>query len=129
MSQSSEQNQSATNDTEPDDDPAELGSIPDGNSVRDSHDDPRGLNVNDDQLETTSGGVSVDSPVQDNDSHPKVLRSGIHYFSTSFVLKDSGSQASAVSVSRVAMPFVFINRMLREKKRKYIFHRSDSTGR
>jgi hypothetical protein len=101
VSQSSEQNQSATNDMEPGDDPAEVGSGPDGNSVRDSHDDPRGLNVNDDQLETISGGVSVESPVQDNDSDPKVLSSGVHFFSTSFFFKDFGSERSAVSVSTV----------------------------
>jgi hypothetical protein len=40
VSQLSEQNQSATNDVESGDDPAELGSVSDGNSVRDSHDDP-----------------------------------------------------------------------------------------
>jgi hypothetical protein len=102
---------------EPGDDPGELGSVPDGNSVRDSHDDPRGLDVNDDQLETISGGVSVDSPVQDNDSDPKVLRSGVHYFSTSFFFKDSGSQGSAVSVFRVRHAFC-LHRMLREKERK-----------
>jgi hypothetical protein len=105
VSQSSEQNQSATNDVESGDDPAELGSISDENSVRDSYDDPRGLDVNDDQLETISGGVSVDSPAQDNDSDPKVLRSGVHYFSTSFFFKDYGSQGSAVSVSRVLNAF------------------------
>jgi hypothetical protein len=91
VSQTSEQNQSATNDVEPGDDPAELGSVPDGNSVRYSHDDPRGFDVIDDQLETISGGVPVDSPVQYNDRDPKVLRSGVHYFSTSSFFKDSGS--------------------------------------
>jgi hypothetical protein len=103
VSQSSEQNQSATNNVESGDDPAELGSISDGNSVRDSHDDPRGLDVNDDKLETISGGVYVDSPAQDSD--PKVLRSDVHYFSTSFFFKDYGSQGSAVSVSRVRHAF------------------------
>jgi hypothetical protein len=69
----SEQYQSVANDVEPGDDPTELGPVPDGNSVRDSHDDePRGLDVRDDQLDTISGGVSIDSPVQDNDSDPKV---------------------------------------------------------
>jgi hypothetical protein len=63
------------------------------------------LDVNDDQLETISGGVSVDSPAQDNDSDPKVLRSGINYFSTSFLFKDYGSQSSAVSVSRARHAF------------------------
>jgi hypothetical protein len=101
VSQSSEQIKSATNDVEPGDDPAELGSVPDGNSVRDSHDDPRDLDVHGEQLETISGGVSFESPVQDNDSDPKVLRSGVHKFSTSLFFKDSGSQGSAVSVSRV----------------------------
>jgi hypothetical protein len=105
VSQSSEQNQWATNDVESGDDPAELGSVCDGNSIRDSHDDPRGLDVNDDYLETISGGVSVDSPAQDNDSDPKVLRSGVYCFSTSFFFKDYGSQGSAVSVSRVRHAF------------------------
>jgi hypothetical protein len=77
VSQLSEQNQSTSNDVESGDDPAELGSVSDGNSVRDSHDDPRSLDVNDDQLETISKGVSVDSPAQDIDRDPKVLRSGL----------------------------------------------------
>jgi hypothetical protein len=34
-----------------------------------------------------------------------VLRSGVHYFSTSFFFKDYGSQGSAVSVSRVRHAF------------------------
>jgi hypothetical protein len=57
VSQLSEQNMSATNDVESGDDPAELGSVSDGNSVRDSHDDPRRFDVNDYQLETISKGV------------------------------------------------------------------------
>jgi hypothetical protein len=105
VSQSSEQNQSATNDVESGDDPAKLGSVSDGNSVRDSHDDSRRLDVNDDQLETISGGISVDSPAQDNDSDPKVLRSGVHYFLTSFFFKYYGIQGSAVSVSIVRHAF------------------------
>jgi hypothetical protein len=105
VSQPSEQNQSATNDVESDDDPAELGSVSDGYSVRDSHDDPRSLDVNDDQLETIFRGVSVDSPAHDNDGDPKVLRSGVHYFSTSFFFEDYGSQGSAHSVSRVRHAF------------------------
>jgi hypothetical protein len=105
VSQLSEQNQSATNDVESGDDPAELGFVSDGNSVQDYHDDPRSLDVNDEQLETISKGVSVDSPAQDNDSDPKVLRSGVHYFSTSFFFKDYGGQGSAVSVTRVLHAF------------------------
>jgi hypothetical protein len=49
VSQLSEQNRSATNDVKSGDDLAELGSVSDDNSVRDSHDDPQSLDVNDDQ--------------------------------------------------------------------------------
>jgi hypothetical protein len=97
------------------DDPAERGSVSDGNFVRDSHDDPRGSDVNVDQLETISGDVSVDSPAQDNDSDSKVLRSGVH--STSRLHSLSKILAVKVQLFRppeFAMPFVIINRMLRE---------------
>jgi hypothetical protein len=121
VSQLLEQNQSATNDAECGEEPAELGSVFDGNSVRDSHDDLRSLDVTDDQLETISKGVSVDSPAQDNDSNPKVSRSGVHYFSTSFFFKYYGSQGLAVSVSRVRHAFRLHQPYATEKKKEIAY--------
>jgi hypothetical protein len=79
ITQLSEQNQLAAHNVELDNDPAELGSVPDGNSVRDSHDDPWNLSVHDEQCETTSGSVFVVSPLQDIDSDLKVLRNCVQF--------------------------------------------------
>jgi hypothetical protein len=73
MPQLSEKDQSVASDVKRSDDPADLEPLPDDNTARDSqNDEPRGLNFHDGQLETISGDFCVDSPVQDNDSDPKV---------------------------------------------------------
>jgi hypothetical protein len=105
MSQLSEQSHSVGHDMEPCDDPADAVSVPDGNYGRDTEDGPDDIDVRNEQQETISAADSAESPVQDGDNDPKVLRSGVHYFSTSFFFKDSRSHATAATVSRVRHAF------------------------
>jgi hypothetical protein len=50
-----------------------------------------------------------------------VLRSGVHYFSTSFFFKDYGSQGSAVSVSRVRHAFHLHQSYATEKEKEIAY--------